>query len=267
MPNDDAQLEALIRSTFSTLDDWHTALRELYTPPAGSVLATDDDDWAPHRLSQVAVGALGSARDHLEAVRVHFDAKAFFPYAQSTLVRSALIAAAEAVWVLAPEDRVTRLGRARCVAEYSLDQHRKYLNVLRSLPDTPHENTELVTGFVTERLGQLREVRVAAGEGFELNTTSMIAEAAEATFVDKKLVAEIDAVWRRASGAAHGLQWPLYGAPGLSQVGEVSADGTAAFTAAGAVKIIANSYMAAFYMARKGWELLELRSGSTEPTV
>ena len=108
----------LLRSTFPTLDEWGVDLESAFVPGQGSALAVDDTDWIPVPVSQVAVMGLGSARDHLQAVRVLIEAGQVFPFAHSTLIRSAVVGGAQAVWVLAPEDPATRIDRARLLAEH-----------------------------------------------------------------------------------------------------------------------------------------------------
>ena len=64
----------MIRSTFADLDAWGLRLMKPWQPDPGTPLEQDDLDWPPFPVTQVAVAGLGSARDHLQAVRVHIDA-------------------------------------------------------------------------------------------------------------------------------------------------------------------------------------------------
>lgn len=82
-------------------------------------------DWKPWPLSQLAFGGLAAARDHLQAIRVHIEAGQLFPLATDTLLRGALLGAAQTVWMLAPDDQPTRLDYARTAAAEMLRRHRE----------------------------------------------------------------------------------------------------------------------------------------------
>ncbi len=176
-----------VRATFPILDEWHETLAEPYVPQAGSELARDDTDWPPVRLSQVAIMGLGSARDHLHAVRVLIEAGELFPFAQSTLIRAALVGAEQAVWVLTPQDPAERLSRGRCIAVHMYAEQGKYVDLLRGLAPEPHEPTETVAAVIRQRRSELAELRDRSGQRAVLNTTAMVEEAALAASVKKLL--------------------------------------------------------------------------------
>jgi len=258
-PEMSSPLEQL-RRTFPTLDEWGVALASAFRPEGGSALSADDTDWVPVPVSQVAVMGLGSARDHLHAVRVLIEARQLFPFAQSTLIRGAVIGAAQAVWVLAPDDRKVRLERARLLADHMYVEHRKYLDVLRRIAPRPHMNTELVAEHVRKRQGELRSLRVQDGQRASLNTTEMVNAAALSAFGDPAMTAEAESIWRLTSGSAHGFAWCLLGQRDTEQTGDVDGRGIGEFAAAGGIDRIANGYLCGFHLARHGWELLDRRS-------
>ena len=258
-PEMSSPLEQL-RRTFATLDEWGVALASAFRPEGGSALSADDTDWVPLPVSQVAVMGLGSARDHLHAVRVLIEARQLFPFAQSTLIRGAVIGAAQAVWVLAPDDRKVRLERARLLADHMYVEHRKYLDVLRRIAPRPHMNTELVAEHVRKRQGELRSLRVQDGQRASLNTTEMVNAAALSAFGDPAMTAEAESIWRLTSGSAHGFAWCLLGQRDTEQTGDVDGRGIGEFAAAGGIDRIANGYLCGFHLARHGWELLDRRS-------
>jgi hypothetical protein len=252
-----------IRATFSVLDEWQETLAEPYAPQAASELATDDTDWPPVRLSQVAIMGLGSARDHLHAVRVLIEAGELFPFAQSTLIRAALVGAGQAVWVLAPDEPIERLARSRCLAAHMYAEHGKYIDVLRGLAPEPREPTEKVAAAIRERRDELAQLRDRDGQRAALNTTAMVEQAALAAFGTEALAKEVLSIWRLTSGATHGFGWALLGQAGTGQIGPPDSDGIAAFGAGGDVGRIANNYLGAYHLARQGWKLLRQR-GSIE---
>lgn len=71
----------LVQSTFGDLDRWNERTSAGFLPGPVSPLALDDEDWKPWRLSQLAFCGLSAAQDHLEAVRVHIEARRGFPLA------------------------------------------------------------------------------------------------------------------------------------------------------------------------------------------
>jgi hypothetical protein len=258
-PDPPAMLERLC-ATFPTLDEWGVTLATSFVPAEGSALAVDDRDWVPVPVSQVAVMGLGSARDHLHAVRVLIEARQLFPFAQSTLIRGAVIGAAQAVWVLEPDGRELRLERARLLAAHMYAEHGKYLDLLRRLAPEPHEGTEAVFEHVQQRQAELRELRVQADQHAALNTTEMVKTAALAAFGAQMLADETESIWRITSGAAHGFAWSLLGQSDTQPAREADARGIAEFAAAGGIDRIANGYLCGFHLARHGWELLRRRS-------
>ena len=70
---DEDEAEAVIRGTFSQLDNWH-AIEGPFVPGSGSQLMGDDDDWPSMPISQVAWMGVTASLDHLLAIRWHLDA-------------------------------------------------------------------------------------------------------------------------------------------------------------------------------------------------
>lgn len=247
-----------IQQTLPDLDAWGARTSVPYRPGPGSALAEDDLGWPPMPLSQCAIAALASCRDHLQAVRVHIDAQNVFPFATRTLLRTAVLAGAQAVWMLAPDSALTRQQRGRTVAAEVYRRHGEFLSDLQSLNGARHAGTDTVATLVAERLAELAEQRAAAGERDQWQATKIIESAATATFGDTNLV-EARVEWRAGSGAAHGLIWSVFGTAALrrSAVHDESADGLTAFAAGGSLDAVANTYMLAYGLARKGWLMMD----------
>lgn len=256
--------EQRIRSTFPTLDSWRTRTANAFHPQPGSPLALDDEDWKPWRLSQLAFGGLGAAYDHLQAIRAHIDAHRLFPLATDTLLRGALLGAAQAVWMLAPEDQHERLDFARTAAAEMHRRHREWLSDLRRVSPEPHQGTELVFEHVVEREKELAAKRAAAGQARKFDSTNIIERAAAATF-GPSTVTEARTVWRSLSGAAHGLVWPMLGRTGTEQTTSPDGEGLAEFQAGGSLEANLNAYMLAYHLSTKGWQLLDQRAAAPAP--
>lgn len=250
-----------IRDTFPDLDRWDARTTAGFVPEPGSPLALDDEDWRWWRMSQLALGGLAAAQDHLEAIRVHIEARRGFALATDTMLRGALLGASQAVWLLAPEDREKRLDFARCAAAEMYKRHREFLGDLRKTISEPHEGTEKVYAHVVEREKQLQEKRDAAGQARQFDNTNIVERAAAAAF-GKDSVTEARTVWRSLSGASHGLVWPMFGRTGTEQTGAADGDGIAEFRSGGNLDASLNAYMLAYHLSSKGWDLLDLRGAA-----
>lgn len=208
---------------------------------------------------------MSASLDHLLALRWHIDTARdqpirLFPFAHFTLCRSALLGAAQAVWVLAPPERTVRLARSRTVVVYLQEQHLRYLRALQLWGrDDPDPATQEVAAHVEGRQDEMTCIRQADGQKSALNATNMIRDAAQAVFDDPSLVAEVLCAWQEGSGAAHALIWPLLGhadtvvTSGPDEFGRVEAQ------AAGGFGRFAQNYMAAFLMLDGAWRLLRMR--------
>lgn len=252
---DDAEREQKLRETFPKLDEWQQWGSTAFRPEQGSKLEKDDQDWPSIPVSQIAQIGLQVAADHLLAVRVHIEARRLFAFSHLTLCRSALLGAAQAVWVLAPHDPALRLKRARTVAAYAQWKHLQYLRGLQGIARQPDQNTDTIAALVDSRVEELDQKRDAAGEVMKLNNTDMIREAVDAVF-DAALAAEAVVVWQSSSGAAHGFVWPMLGTVDTVQSSPADQAGIAEFQVGGSLSRMSNAYFAAFHMADRGWKLL-----------
>jgi hypothetical protein len=249
-----------VLGTFADLDVWGHRLAVVHLPEPGSDLAEDDEDWPVLPVSQIAVSGLAAARDHLQAVRIHIDARQLFPFAQASLIRTATLAAAQAVWVLAPDEREARIGNARTLTQHLYEEHLKFLRDLQALAASPHAGTDAVEGLVTQRLAELSAKRAADGQRSRFEATKTIEVAALATWGRPEMALEARVEWRRGSAAAHGLVWSVLGRPGTQQAGDADSGGVAAFEAGGSIEALANPYLCAHGLVAKGFSLLDARS-------
>ncbi len=257
----------MIRSTFPTLDRWQIAATTAFEPVPGSQLRGDDLDWPTAPVSAVAHQGLCVAAHHLQAVRVHLAPEAgqgqLFALAHATLCRTALVGAAQAVWLLVSDDRQVRLRRHRMLITEMQHKHRQYLTDLQNQADQPHEGTEKVAAHLDTRIEEMKAKRAAAKEKAAFYNTDMIREAAQEVFADRpdgeKLAQAAVAVWRSGSGAAHGFYWQTYGAPGTEQTAEPDANGVAKVAVAGSAQELAEPYLAAYQLCARGWDLLRKR--------
>ncbi|WP_331758571.1 hypothetical protein OG225_40820 (plasmid) [Nocardia sp. NBC_01377] len=269
MATDIIDYQKIIRDTFDHLDRWRKAASP-FVPGSGSELRGDDLDWPWEPLSETARRGLAVATDHLQAVRVHLEPEAglpnLFPYAQSTLCRTALLGAAQAVWLLAPAAKDDRLRRHHMLIQDLIRWHHQYLRELLKHPEGDEElraNTEAVFALVNTRKQEIEAKRAALGETGKFANTAMVREAARDVFGARpngeELVLSAVSEWRAGSGAAHGFSWQAFGGPGMDQAGSADGNGISTFTLGGTYASLANPYMTAFHMCAQGWRLLRER--------
>ncbi len=264
----EASAYAFLSATFSQVDGWRRSPIRL--PDPGSELDIDDQQWQRMPASQLAKVGLDVATDHLWAIKTLIEARQLLTFAYRSVLRTALVGATQTVWLLAPEDRATRVKRARTLVAELYHRHGAYLDQLLKINDNDKitiRNTRLVREFVHARASQIARIREDAGEKAKWNDTDAIRNAATAAFAAQpnaaQLVEETMCEWMAGSGAAHGLVWPLLGSAGTSSHGQPDEHGRTVIEAHGSLLRIQNAYMAAFRMAEYGWQLLDERSSNT----
>lgn len=260
---DELEAAAVIRGTFDQLDMWR-AIEGPFIPGSGSQLEGDDNDWPPMPASQVAWMGVTASLDHLLAIRWHLDPPKggtirLFPFAHQSLCRSALLGAAQSVWVLSPDASSERTKRARTVVAFLQGQHLQYLKGLQAWAAEPHAGTDAVAAHVASRIEELAAKRLADNQKSSLKATNMIKDAAEETWEVGPLAEEIMLAWRAGSGAAHALLWPLFGQQNTVQISGTDVHGRAEFQSGGSFDLIAESFMAAYWMLDRAWTLLRQR--------
>lgn len=255
----DIDYDAKVRETFPQLDTWGRRFHFAFRPEPGSDLAQDDEDWPVLPLTQVAVASMGAARDHLQAVRVTVEVSPFFPFAQATLIRTATLAAAQAVWILAPAESEERIRNCRTLLQHIYDQHALFLRDLKASSPETHEGTNEALVHGELRLQEMKEHRATDGQKSAFNATAVIESAAQTTFGDARTALEAKAEWRRGSGAAHGLLWTIFGQPETKVTPDDDGSGMAAFEADGGMGALGNPYLCAYWLLNKAHALLTQR--------
>jgi hypothetical protein len=255
-----------IATTFPALDGWRDRAAVPFRPQPGSELHADDQDWPGMPVTQVAASSMAAAVDHLQAFRILLEQRQLFAFANPSLLRTALLSAAQAVWVLAPDAASERVANARTLAPHIYVEHQKFLNDLQPLSPTAHKGTDTVAELVTTRLPELTALRDRDGQTAKFEATATIAAAARATWDLPTAALEARSEWRRSSGAAHGLMWSVLGHP-ENKVGEVEDDGLAPIQVGGSVGAIINLYCCAYGFLAKAHRLLDQRGTAPTPST
>lgn len=251
-----------IRGTWGNLDRWRRTPGP-FMPWSGSELKADDTDWPYAAVSQLARFGLDVAADHLQTVRSNIEGDDLNPFSDLTLLRTALVGGAQAVWLLGPDDPDRRIERSRRLALQGYREHIKALDVLLGLEPT-HVGTLTVRQHIVRRRDEMASRCEAAGQTAHYSDTEVIKEAAKPAFrglseSDRaELVAEADWLWRSGSGASHALPHSVFGRPG-AWMSAGDGQGMATICAGGSAARIVAPWFAAYHLSRTGWKLLARR--------
>jgi hypothetical protein len=203
---------------------------EAIKPAPGSVAAIEDVYFRPvwRTFEQCVMPPLHSALDHLELVAETLNNRSSpGPYAESTLIRTAITAASTALWMVAPNEATERRLRTLEFIFRDFDNYLSYLQRVRveGAPEDVKQAAEadrIIAGIPADRLdwivARVRELSPAGGpvavKDFRRNKTSdtaIVAEAARA--LDPAAPGGFDpaphlvSMWKYMSAFAHGLPW------------------------------------------------------------
>ena len=246
-----------IQSTYVDLDRWQVRAASTESPQPGSELAVDNTVFPRHPISEVARTSLVSAGEHLRLARDAIEAGKLYPSAHFTLLRGALVGAAQGVWVLGPDERAKRQERGLTVLTEMHTQMRKHYRRLEQFTLSEEERCELreQQSWLIARMEQVGIIRTGAAA---LNLTDkVIPEALDLVFADPSRRQDGRALWALMSGDAHALGWSM---ATRGQMGPTDRrSGLAEGTVGGSFADIAQPFMASHGLLRAGWSLFDRR--------
>jgi hypothetical protein len=267
----DPESLARMTSLFPVLDQCEPRFTTPLVIAPGSDLAADDVDGPWPRISEVVMGSLVAAHDHLVAVRDHVRSRRLYIYADASLLRSALLSAAQAFWILAPEERAERQRRCRTLAAHDYAEHLKYLKDLSRVqaaqsatdtlrPSLAAEAQEAVAGVAAA----LTARREAADERARFNATDVIQQACAVAFSEDRVTAlKVLAQWRHGSAAAHGLDWHVLGKVETSLT--VVDEERMVLVSRASLDDLVPTFVYAVFLLTQGFALLDLRNTGPTP--
>lgn len=174
-----------IRATYADLDGWQARAKRMppEQPERGSRLAADDALFPWHPISEAARLSLITSREHLRLARTAIEAGQVYPSAHFTVLRGALVGAAQAVWILAPKDAAERQERGLTLIGEMYAELRKYYGELATAPLSADERTALErqVRWCEERRLQVANLRRTKAK---MNQTEMIKWALHHRFPD-----------------------------------------------------------------------------------
>lgn len=254
-PEDTGRLRA-IRATFEHLDGWYARCAEqAEEPQPGSELSGDDEVWPWHPISEMTRLSLALSVEHMRLIRVMLDARQVFPSAPLTTLRGALVGAAQAVWVLAPDDRETRQARGLCVIAEEYAQLKKFYVEPEQLEPGTIPSSQWA--WLHERTSALEVAR--GSHRPKLSQTLMIAGALDAAFPDnqaKRVTGRL--LWRQMSADAHVLGWAVAQRT-TAQSPPARRGPLAVLSTPGSLEHLSDPFLCAYELARRGWSLFDRR--------
>lgn len=197
----------LVERTFPKVDEYRKRFQTASPPEPGSALAEDDLRGSPHQpLTEFARQSITAAWDHLDLVRLTVEARRLFPTGTNSALRGALVASAQAVWLLGPDDPTVRQQRGLTfAAEWYKRRIQFQSKYLKLLDGAEAERCEAQLGMLREHEEEAARLRTIREE---LQPTSAIREAARRV-LPPQVQDHAELQWIRLGGDAHAIGWQL----------------------------------------------------------
>lgn len=253
----------MILETRPTVDRWVYRGRTIEPPQPGSELAEDDKLWPWLPTSESARVALVAASEHLQLVGECVERQRLYVTASHTTLRAALLGAASAVWLLGPTDSQERRQRGlRSASEWYRRKAQADELRLDSCPPAERAQLSLQIQHSQDRWRESRSLWAATDT---LNArenpkdTQVIDWVARCMFAeDQTKQTSLRVHWAEMSGDAHALGWQLL----ARRTAPMTRTDIRLYETVVRSEIdhVADPYMAAFTVLRRGWSLFDQRS-------
>jgi hypothetical protein len=249
----DDEVKGQVQRTWPEVVQWVRRGEQIHHIAPGSDLSADDDAIGDLGFSYLASTSLGTGSAHLMATMRYLAQFGPTVTSMQSLLRTAIWGGAQAVWLLHPDDRSTRVRHAREVHAYAQGNRLKWLNTfdldsLRGEEWASLSDDRRATASRLESLGktspdQTRIVREVAKLAFPGQTDAPPA---------------VEQSWRRLGAIAHALPWELDTRRTMEVIGVEGLQHHKKVTARWAEVGGELSYAYAFL--KLGWTLLDQRS-------
>lgn len=186
---------------------WQERTKSPLVIPSGSALCGDD---RPELMvSNIAWYPLVVAVEHLDfTISMMRATGTMYPTSYMTTLRTALLTASQAAWILSPAQRAIRRGRAMRLRFQDLDDQLKLVNSAWALTTEQEAARALDVEQLKKQLEECRNVATSLelpkSSTVNLNNTEVITEAAKQLHNHTKAASGTQLLWRTGSAAAHG---------------------------------------------------------------
>lgn len=241
------------------LNRWRLRVQRVEQPEPGSELMGDDRVFPHHRISEVIRASMAISGENLRMAVDAIHRGNLYPSAHFATLRSALVGACQAVWILAPEDAATRRNRGLCVIAEAYHRSSQYHDATKTYtPGLSASDVSALDSQVAWAAARRQQASAARTANFALNlTTDVIPSAAETVYHDPERRAEVRLLWMQLSGDAHVLGWSMFmrSEPGLTD----RLTGLVEMAAGGSFEAVAQPFIASHEILRRGWSLYDRR--------
>jgi hypothetical protein len=231
-------------------------------PERGSLLAVDDSIYPWHAISEAARLSLVTGGEHLRLARTSIEAGQVYPSAHFTVLRGALVGAAQALWILGANEAAERQERGLALIDEMYRQLQLFYGELASTELVAAERAELESQITwcEKRRAHVAGVRKTKTK---LNQTDTIKWALHHRFSDDQRRSAGKLLWRQMSADAHVLGWSMF------QRGIVVTprhhSGMGVLESGGELSHVAEPFVLIHRLLKEGWSLFDRLCES--PTV
>jgi hypothetical protein len=236
------------------LDRWRLRAKTVEEPESRSDLALDDKIFPHMAISQLARMSLVFSGEHLRLALDAVHAKQLYPSSHFTVLRGALVGAAQGVWILSPDDRRERRERGLTVLAEMYSQMGKYYDSLAGLSQDDQERIDDQKDWLSDRKAGVTAVRTGRAG---LNLTDVIRASAEDTFASAGHHEAVCQLWREMSADAHVLGWSVFRRSSFGSPDRRTGIGVA--QAPGSPGHVAEAFLPSYRMLKHGWSLFDRR--------
>jgi hypothetical protein len=176
----------------------------------GSDLAGDDTEFVGFSVSNLVGYSLAAATEHLDfTLTVMKQTSTLYPTAYLTVLRTSLLAASHAAWILSPDERSERQLRA---LQFMADDVRTQLVMARgafTAADGTRVAKDKMIALLLGRQAELQRIADALKPALQvtkckINNTEIIESVAQSTHEEDLVQGGVNMIWRNTSAAAHG---------------------------------------------------------------
>ncbi|MGH3688653.1 MAG: hypothetical protein ACRDT7_00725 [Microbacterium sp.] len=210
-PDDHAEWEKRLGRIADAARQWQEGMSgEPARIEAGSDLAEDDVGFEGFSVSHLVGYSLAAATEHLDfTLNVMKLTSTLYPTAYLTVLRTSLLAASHAAWILSPDQRSERQLRG---LQFLADDVRAQLVMTRealATTDRAHAAKDKMIALLVSRQAELQRIADALKPGLQIakcqiNNTKIIESVAQTTHEEDLAQGGVNMVWRSTSAAAHG---------------------------------------------------------------
>lgn len=244
-----------MRAAYSDLEAWRVRAESVDRPAPGSLLEIDDSHFSRHPISEIARLSLVTAGEHLRlASAVIEGSHQVFPSAHFTVMRGALVGAAQAVWALGASEAELRQDRGLSLIGEMYAKLGTFYNEQLNAPVNKAEK-QAIRDQIQWRKDRSDEVAAARHTEVHFEQTAIVGWALDHCFLDKERRSAGRLMWREMSADAHVLGWGMFQRGEIAEAADVS--GFSVGELGTDLDVIVQPFVAIHQILKEGWSLFD----------